>query len=106
MGAHAPKLPGFMLDGLVALHQEPWLRPLFDHLMNQAPKLDERLQTFSGQLSVIWGTPDAFFPVNGYLDRVRATRPDVEPVLLEGCGHAPQYSCPDQLAAALTRSIP
>ena len=106
MGAHAPQLPGFMLDGLVALHQEPWLRPLFDHLMNQAPKLDERLQTFSGQLSVIWGTPDAFFPVNGYLDRVRATRPEVEPVLLEGCGHAPQYSCPDQLAAALTRSIP
>ena len=101
MGDQAPQLPGLLLDGLVALHNEPWLRPLFDQLMSKAPKLDGRLGTFPGPIQLIWGTPDAFFPVAGYLERVQRERPGMPLTLLDNCGHAPQYSCPDALLDAL-----
>ena len=101
MGAHAPALPGVMLDGLVAMHQESWLRPLFDHLTEEAPKLDERLGAFPGRVELVWGTPDAFFPEHGYLSRIQRVRPEAPTTMLRGCGHAPHYGCAEALARAI-----
>ena len=36
-----------------------------------------------------------------YLERIQAERPEAVTHVLEGCGHAPQYSCPEQVVAAL-----
>lgn len=104
MGEHAPTLPGVLLDGLVSLNASPHLRPLFDHLSTEAPRLEGRLESLTGRIALVWGTPDAYFPVSGYLDRVQAELPAASVRLLEGCGHAPQYSCPEEVAEAIAGS--
>ena len=102
MGSHAPWLPGLLLDGLMAMGQAPQLRPLFDHLTNEAPKLTGRLRGLQAQLRLVWGTPDAFFPYESYLPRVQAEAPKDTPTrVLAGCGHAPQYSCPKLVAHSI-----
>ncbi len=80
------------------------LRPLFDHLSTEAPKLEGRLESLTGRIALVWGTPDADFPVSGYLDRVQAECPGAAVQLLEGCGHALQYSCPEELPEAIAGS--
>ena len=98
MGDYAPTMPGFLLDGLVEMHQNPTLSQLFDHLVTDAPYLDGKLGPLNVPTSIIWGTPDPFFPKSNYLPRVLSERPGVQPLFLDGCGHAPQYSCPDAVA--------
>jgi len=104
LGANAPSLPGFLLDGLLEIHADPRLHALFEHLMTQAPHLDEGPIHYSGAVQLVWGTPDPFFPEEGYLPRVQAAFPQATTERLDGCAHAPQYSCPDQLAAVLAKT--
>ena len=101
MGEHAPSLPGFMLDGLVAMNQDPVIQDLFDHLVTEAPMLDGKMATFEPPVLLLWGTPDPFFPRETYLRRVQAELPGAATLELEGCGHAPQYSCAPQVIEVL-----
>lgn len=105
MGEHAPNLPGVLMDGLVTLHQDPDLHALFDHLMHDTPRLDGRLGGLTVPVGIVWGTPDPFFPTEGYLDRLQAELPQAPLETLPGCAHAPQYSCPYDLEAALEREL-
>lgn len=100
MGEHAPDMPGVMLDGLISLHADPQLREFFDRYPQMTP-LDGQLARVQAPVRLIWGAPDPFFPVQGYLDRIQAERPEAELFVLEGCGHAPQYGCAEQVIDAL-----
>lgn len=98
LGEHAPELPGVFLDGMVQLHAEPRMHALFDELARGQDHLDDRVGDIAVPMTLLWGTPDDFFPVDGYLDRWQAAVPGAATVLLDGCGHAPQYSCPEDVA--------
>ena len=100
MGDHAPDMPDVMIDGLITMHQEPRLHAFFDRYPDM-PKLNGRIAGLTTPMRLVWGAPDAFFPVEGYLEAVRSERPEAPHVVLDGCGHSPQYSCPDQLVDAL-----
>lgn len=101
MGDHAPPLPGFILDGFVEMNRTPHLHALFDHLMNDALHLEGRFQGLHVPTILVWGTPDAYFPKDGYLTAVQREFPDAPTRILSGCGHAPQYGCPRELAEVL-----
>lgn len=100
MGEHAPSLPGPLLDGMVEMSSTPKVKVLYDHLM-QTPRLDDRIGELAVPAVLLWGTPDPFFPVEGYLDRLRVLLPRAQTWQLDGCAHAPQYSCPSEMAEAL-----
>lgn len=101
MGDHAPPLPGFILDGFIEMNRSPHLHALFDHLMNDALHLEGRFQGVNVPTVLVWGTPDAYFPKDEYLPRVQQELPAAPSLFLPGCGHAPQYGCPQQLADVL-----
>jgi pimeloyl-ACP methyl ester carboxylesterase len=97
MGASAPPLPGFFLDQLIERGSEPRLQSLWiEH--QQGHYLDERLSELRIPVDMLWGTPDPIFPIEGYADRLRDALPNARLRLLNECGHAPQYSCPDDLS--------
>lgn len=62
------------------------------------PKLNERIELQDVDVSFIWGTEDTLLPFDRYGENIVAqfkSNPSV--ILLEGCGHAPQLSCPNKL---------
>ena len=97
MADKAPPLPGFFLDQLIERGHDPRLQSLWiEH--QQGHYLDEQLPELQIPVEMLWGTPDPIFPVESYADRLRAALPSASLHLLEECGHAPQYSCPGDLA--------
>ena len=96
MSAKAPEVPGFFLDQLIERGRDPRLQSLWiEH--QQGHFLDEQLSELRIPVEMLWGTPDPFFPVEGYADRLRDALPSARLHLLDECGHVPQYSCPDGL---------
>lgn len=70
-------------------------RALLADINGQTLWLGEQAKDLGHPTTTIWGTPDGFFPVED-----TAVFSDA-PVVLEGCGHSPQYTCPERLAEAL-----
>lgn len=106
MGEHAPDAPSFVLDAFIELHGEPRLHNLFAELDRGEHHVDALLPALAPPSHLIWGTPDPFFPVDDYLERFQQALPGTpEPALLDGCGHAPQYSCPQELYTALDGAL-
>ena len=101
MGAHTPDVAGPLLDAFIALNQDPRLQSLWEDLDTRPRYLTDDLPDLDVPVALIWGTPDAYFPVEGYLDRLQRLVPDAPLTRLDGCGHAPQYSCPARLAEAV-----
>jgi pimeloyl-ACP methyl ester carboxylesterase len=97
VGDKVPPAPGFLLDQLIRHGRDPRLLSLWVDL-ERGRYVDAQLPELQTPVELLWGTPDPFFPVEGYADRLRDTLPDARLHLLEGCGHASQYSCPDDLA--------
>lgn len=105
-GTSPPPLPDFVVDGLLEMQGLPRYENLYVDLISNDYHTDRLLPTLPMPVSLIWGTPDRFFPVKGYLDRIQAARPDSALVTLDDCGHAPQYSCPADLTQALKAELP
>jgi len=101
LGEHVPDLPDFAMRGMLQLNGAPRLHALFDQLEQGGFNIDERVGSLSVPVTFVWGTPDPFFPVDGYLDRYQRALPSARTVTLDGCGHAPQYSCESDLAGAI-----
>ena len=95
-GDRAPKAPGPVADALLRMQDQHRYRTLLEDIRSQDLWLGERARDLGHPTTVIWGTPDGYFPLEDV-----ATWHD-DPVVLETCGHAPQYICPDELASALT----
>jgi len=97
LGPKAPPLPGFLLDQLTDHSRDPRFQSLFADLQ-EGHYLDEGFAELRMPVDMLWGTPDPYAPVEGYVDRVLEKLPDGRLHTLEGCGHLPQYSCPDEVA--------
>ena len=104
IGVKAPSVPDFLLDQLIEHGRDPRLRSLWIDL-EQGHYLDEQLPELHIPVDLLWGTPDPFFPVEGYADRLRETLPDARLHLLDGCAHAPQYSCPNDLTRIILEAL-
>ena len=101
LGEHEFNAPDFVVNGLVQMHADPRLHSLLDDVKRTPQHVGLAMSLNTTPLTFVWGTPDAYFPVDPYLGQYQALRPDAKTVLLDGCGHAPQYSCPDQLVEAV-----
>ncbi|MCZ6805886.1 MAG: alpha/beta fold hydrolase [Deltaproteobacteria bacterium] len=95
LGTKAPPAPDFLLDQLIEHGRRPRLQSLW--VEQQGHFLDEQLPELRIPVDMLWGTPDPFFPIDSYAERLLETLPDARLHRLDGCGHAPQYSCPDLL---------
>lgn len=101
LGEHTVELPGFALRGLLQLNDDPRLHMLFDELQEGGHNLDGRLEDLEVPVTLVWGTPDPFFPADSYLPRMQQALPNARTVVLSGCGHAPQYTCETDVAGAI-----
>lgn len=103
-GGAPPELPGWVLDDMIRLAADPRHASLYTDLMAAEP-LDEHATRLTVPTTLLWGTPDDFFPLNPYAQRMLTAIPDARLQTLEDCGHAAQYSCPDELVAALEAQL-
>ncbi|MEM9731041.1 MAG: alpha/beta hydrolase [Myxococcota bacterium] len=106
LGERAPAMPGFLLDQLVALGNDSRHEDLWNDVTDGNHYLDERLPSLIPSTTMLWGTPDPFFPFDSYATRLSQELPNTELHTLEGCGHAPQYSCPEELASLVFQVVP
>lgn len=98
-GEHTPPNPGFVADQLITLAKDPRLEDLWTNLGSE-PRIDGALPKLRTPTALIWGTPDPILP-ESYAEELRAALDAPEPTWLSGCGHGPQYSCPDRLVQAI-----
>jgi pimeloyl-ACP methyl ester carboxylesterase len=100
LGDHAPDPPGFVLDQLLAEQQDPRLASLLEDAKD-GPFIDDELPALTMPVALVWGTPDAYFPVQGYADRLRQKLPQASFQELKGCAHVPQLACPEQFVKTI-----
>lgn len=93
---NTPRVPDFMLDQLVARGQDPRLLSLWNEIAH-GMHLDDELAELRTPVELLWGTPDPFLPLEAYAKPLLEALPNAELHTLDGCGHASQYSCPQQL---------
>ncbi len=106
MGEHAPSLPGFLADALIEHQADPRLVSLWDDLRGGEPRsLEGQLGAVQTPVHVIWGTGDGLLPYEGYGERFAQELPKADEHLLEGCAHAPQYSCAPELVLLLEQLL-
>jgi len=105
LGEQAARVPGPVVRGLLQLNRDPRLYDLFEELDTEPPVVDDRLPTWDGPTTLVWGTPDPFFPVSGYLGRMQQALPQARTITLDGCGHAPQYTCDADVAGAILGAL-
>ena len=101
---HDMDLPGFLLDQLSDRMNTPAYQRLYDNLTDGEHYMDPWLAEHTEPVELIWGTDDGFFPLD-YAQRLDAALPASRLHTLEHCGHAPQITCPDELAATLTEVL-
>lgn len=95
-GDDAPPVPGFVLDRIVERSGQSIVQRAFDN-EDDAEYLDDRLVDLQVPADLIWGTEDLIFPIN-YAERMDEIIPRSRLHVIDGCGHAPQVGCPDDLA--------
>lgn len=100
LGDHAPDPPGFVLDQILAQHQDSRLASLLENAKN-GPFFDDDLPALTMPVALIWGTPDSYFPVTGYVDQLRKRLPQASFQELDGCAHVPQLACPDRFVQTI-----
>jgi pimeloyl-ACP methyl ester carboxylesterase len=100
LASHAPDPPELVLDQILTEGQDPRLTSLWEDGKN-GPFFDDELPALTMPVALVWGTPDEYFPVAGYLDRLREKLPKASLQLLEGCAHVPQVACPEQLVRTI-----
>lgn len=99
LGEHDVALPGFMVDDFVRANRDPRLDSLFDSVIQHF--MDPATSELQVPVELVWGIGDGFFPHDTYGQRMMEALPGATMHLMPGCGHAPQYSCPDELVALL-----
>lgn len=90
-----PSMPGFIQDGLIELIDQHRYHALHADLSARERWLDDEIGSLTHPLTVIWGTPDGYFPLTyaqGFADDIH---------VLDGCGHGPQYTCAQSLSDAI-----
>ena len=66
--------------------------------------LEDRLPAVEVPVAVIWGEDDALTPV-AWGEYFARRLPEAHLVLLRGCGHVPQQSCPEDLLRSLRKVL-
>jgi len=105
LGEHAQAAPDFVVRALAKMNEDERLHALYQDLQQHPQHVGPAMALNQTPLAFVWGTPDRFFPVEPYLREYQALRPDANTVLLPGCGHAPQYSCPEQLVQVVLNPL-
>ena len=65
------------------------------------PVGDGELLQLRTPVALLWGTPDPLLPVQACAKPLLEALSHAELHGLDGCGHASQYSCPQQLTALM-----
>ena len=97
------EVPPLILDQLVNYHQRRQFGELFDSIRDD-DYVDGRLSEVTVPADLVWGTEDPWFPVE-YAERLASRYPGAELHLLDGCGHAPQVACVDELVSVLSEVL-
>ena len=99
-GKHAPEPPDFVLRAVMKM-QAPRFFKLYEETQNEKWYLDHKFAGFKGNVYLVWGSGDQFFPLE-YGKNLNKTIPGSKLHVIKDAAHIPHYTEPEKFSKIIS----